>query len=319
MNILITGSSGFIGYHLTKKLLENGNQVYGVDNHNDYYDVELKKYRKACLKNKNFYFFQQDINQMSIKASEIDLAINLAAQPGVRVSAQQEKFYQSSNVDGFKEFCNFCELNNVKKIIYASSSSVYSDKKDQKYNENYSETIPTSLYGSSKLQNEKYASEVSNRSNISFIGLRFFSVYGPMGRPDMAYYLFTENIKNNKPLTLIQNGEMYRDMTYIDDIIAGTLKAIDYINKPANQCKNEIFNLGNDAPIKTFNLLELLEKEIGKKSVIQSVGAKKEHSFTHADITKAKNLLGYEPKVNLEDGIKSFLNWHMQYEHKKNT
>ena len=314
MKILVTGSSGFIGFHLIKKLLDSGHEVLGIDDHNDYYNPDLKFKRLALLDSKNFSFHLSDINNISIEDRNFDLAINLAAQAGVRVSKDKEYLYESSNISGFKSFCDFCIKKNIKKILYASSSSVYSDISEDKFCEISTSLKPKSKYGESKLLNEIYASKLVKSYDMSMIGLRFFSVYGPFGRPDMAYYYFTKAIKENRIISLNNEGNMYRDMTFIDDIIQGTLGAIDYVFKPECKNKNEIFNLGNDAPIKISYLLRKIEKILGKKALIQQSTTENESIKTHADITKAKNLLGYEPKVNFDEGIERFLDWHKHYE-----
>ena len=312
MKILVTGSSGFIGYHLVQRLLNDGHQVFGIDNHNDYYDVALKIIRKNKCHNKNFTFALNDINELNNIDHEFDIAINLAAQAGVRVQKNKEYLYAHSNINGFKSFCNFCKMMNIKKIIYASSSSIYSDSEDAKYQEINTKLKPKSLYGESKLANEKYASKFSKENNISFIGLRFFSVYGPYGRPDMAYYSFSNSLIKNKPIYLNNRGEMFRDMTFISDIVEGLIKAIDYSLE--NNFQHELFNLGNDSPIKTSKLLSVLEKKFNKKPTIINKSTKNEAIKTHADITKAKNLLGYVPVVSFEEGIELFTQWYKKYE-----
>ncbi len=314
MKVLVTGSSGFIGFHLIKNLLNFGYEVVGIDDHNDYYNPDLKLKRLALLNSKKFSFHLLDINNISLKDRNFDLAINLAAQAGVRVSKDKECLYESSNIAGFKSFCNFCREKDIKKIIYASSSSVYSDINKGKFCENETILKPKSKYGKSKLSNELYASELIKSYDLSMVGLRFFSVYGPFGRPDMAYYSFTKAIKENRTINLNNKGNMVRDMTFIDDIVQGILGAIDYIFKSENSNKNEIFNLGNDAPIKTSYLLSKIEKNIGKKALIQHFMTKNENIKTHADITKAKNLLGYIPKVSFDQGIERFLDWHKHHE-----
>ena len=314
MKILVTGSSGFIGFHLIKKLLSSGHEVVGRDDHNDYYNPDLKLKRLALLESKNFSFHLLDINGISVKDRNFDLAINLAAQAGVRVSKDKEYLYESSNIVGFQSFCNFCIENDINKILYASSSSVYSDTDKGKFCEHKTSLNPKSKYGKSKHLNEIHASELVKTFDLSMVGLRFFSVYGPFGRPDMAYYSFTKAIKENKTIGLNNKGNMYRDMTFIDDVIQGTLGAIDYLFNLESKNKNEIFNLGNDAPIKTSYLLHKIEKIIGKKALIEHFKTKNENIKTHADITKAKNLLGYDPKVSFNDGIERFLDWHKHYE-----
>ena len=312
MKILVTGSSGFIGYHLINELLKDGHEVIGVDNHSDYYDIKLKKLRKKALQSIRYSFYQQDINHMNIKDDDIDLAVNLAAQPGIRVKKEREHLYQHSNINGFEAFCNFCEQKKIKKIIYASSSSIYSDNHTKKFIEHSTKLEPKSLYGISKMMNESYANEFTRKSSTSMIGLRFFSVYGPYGRPDMAYFLFSNALRNNKTIYLNNHGVMARDMTFVDDVIEGIKGSISYLNKNAH-IKNEIFNLGNDDPISTRNLLSSIESILNKKTKVINLETKNEALITHADISKAKNLLGYAPKVKFNDGIKIFLDWHKKY------
>tara|TARA_B100000963_G_scaffold233313_1_gene203771 strand:+ start:1557 stop:2501 length:945 start_codon:yes stop_codon:yes gene_type:complete len=312
MRIFVTGSSGFIGFHLVKKLLNDGHSVVGIDNHNDYYNPALKFKRLSLLNSDNFTFYETDIKSLNIKESNFDLAINLAAQAGVRVPQEKQHLYKHSNIYGFKSFCNFCKKNNIKKILYASSSSVYSEINEGKFCEATTPLKPKSKYGESKLLNEIYASNFIKSYDASIIGLRFFSVYGPFGRPDMAYYTFSKAIKDKEIINLNNNGNMYRDMTFIDDIIDGIFGAIDFVSSVQN--KNEIFNLGNDKPIKTSDLLNRIEQIIGKKALIKPNKTENEAYKTHADITKAKNLLGYDPKVCFDVGIERFLDWHRYYE-----
>ena len=264
MKILVTGSSGFIGFHLVNILLNSGHKVVGIDDNNDYYNPKLKLERLALLNSENFTFYEGDINNFLKTEQNFDLAINLAAQAGVRVQKEKEYLYKHSNIEGFKSFCKLCNNGKVDKILYASSSSVYADINNSKFCETSTPLKPKSLYGKSKLANEIHASQLINNSDLSFVGLRFFSVYGPYGRPDMAYYAFTKAIKENKTINLNNNGNMYRDMTFIDDVIEGILGAIDYVMKPESKNKNEIFNLGNDSPIKVSDLLHMLEKTLKK-------------------------------------------------------
>ena len=312
MRVFVTGSSGFIGFHLVKKLLNDGHNVVGIDDNNDYYNRRLKFKRLSLLNSNNFTFYETDINNIDISKENFDLAINLAAQAGVRVPKEKEHLYKHSNIDGFMSFCSFCKKNKIKKILYASSSSVYSDINEGKFYETSTPLEPKSKYGESKLLNEIYASNLIKSYNASIVGLRFFSVYGPFGRPDMAYYIFTKSIKDNEAINLNNQGLMYRDMTFIDDIIDGIFGAIDYVSNA--QRKNEIFNLGNDTPIKTTDLLNRIEKIIGKKALVNFHNTENEVFRTHADITKAKNLLGYDPKVCFDEGIERFLEWHRHYE-----
>lgn len=314
MNVLVTGSSGFIGFHLVRKLLKQGHNVLGIDNHNNYYDKNLKLKRNALSSHENFAFFESGIDQLEnlkIDKRSIDIAINLAAQPGVRASDNDKKYYQSTNIDGFMYFCNFCINKEIKNVIYASSSSVYSGSQQGALSEESSQLAPKSLYGKSKLSNEIFASYISSQEDISILGLRFFSVYGPFGRPDMAYYKFTESIINQELITLYNDGNMFRDMTYIDDIIQGICGAINYACRV--KCKNEIFNLGTNQPIKISELLVFIESYLGKKTKINYEESLNESFYTHADISKAKKLLEYMPQTGFKNGMKNFMDWHKNY------
>ena len=314
MRILVTGSSGFIGFHLCKKLLEFGHEVVGLDNHSDYYDIKLKELRLNQLYNENFSFHLCDINNISLINSEFDLAINLAAQAGVRVKKENEYLYKSTNVDGFESFCRYCADKNIKNIIYASSSSVYSDEGIQAFNEKNTKLSPKSMYGRSKLENEIFAKNFSESYGLNMLGLRFFSVYGPWGRPDMAYFFFTRSLHDGSKIYLNNHGKMKRDMTYIDDIIDGTTRSINYLMTKNNEFSHEIFNLGNNKPVETAYLLSKLESLLGIKGNIVHKKTTNESLFTHADLTKSKSLLGYNPQYNFNVGINNFLRWYKDYE-----
>ena len=216
---------------------------------------------------------------MEIPDNNYDLAINLAAQAGVRVKKENEYLYQKTNIDGFKKFVDRCIENGIKKVIYASNSSVYSDTEGTKFSESSSLLEPKSFYGLSKLANEQLADEMSQKHDLSFVGLRFFSVYGPWGRPDMAYYLFTEKIKKNETLTLFNQGKMSRDMTYIDDIIDGIVASVNLITSSLN-AKHEIINLGNDKPISTKKLLKTIESELMQQASVKYAKTTNEAFFT---------------------------------------
>ena len=213
-------------------------------------------------------------------------------------------------------FVIFALKETSKKIIYASSSSVYSDNSDEKFKESHTLLRPKSLYGKSKLENEKYASQLSNNEDISIIGLRFFSVYGPYGRPDMAYYSFAKSLSNNEKIILNNYGTMARDMTYVDDIISGILSALELVAEEKTKFKNEIFNLGNDSPVMVISLLEEIEKQLSLKASVIHAHTNNEAKYTHADITKSQKILGYKPATSIDVGMKKFLKWYKRYEGK---
>lgn len=314
MKILITGSSGFIGYSLSKRLLELGHEVTGIDNHNDYYSTQLKEARKNELLDKKIDFLLLDLNDLDKLKGNFDIAINFAAQAGVRVPKKHQKKYEDSNIIGFKSFYSFCISRKIKKIIFASSSSVYCDQLSTKFREDQSTLKPKSFYGETKLFNEEYAKKKSIEYDIDTIGLRFFSVYGPYGRPDMAYYKFAKAILLNKEIKLFNKGKMSRDMTYIDDIVDGILLSLKRISANSRKEKYEIFNLGRDNPISTLELLKIIEKKLGKKSNIKHFQSFQESSFTHANLDKSRKFLGYNPIFKIDEGIENFLEWLLIYE-----
>ena len=317
MKFFITGAAGFIGFHLSLKLLLDGHHVYGIDNLNDYYSVELKQKRLSKLKEyKNFNFTKIDlVNLHELKKLSYDFAINLAAQAGVRLPKNQYYKYKDSNLTGFEAFLNFCSDNQVKKIIYASSSSVYSGIKNFCYSENEPLETPISEYAKTKIENEKLAKKFSKQTDSRIIGLRFFTVYGPYGRPDMAYYLFSKNVASEKEITLFNSGNTSRDMTYIDDITDGIMGSIRYIEN--NIFQHEIFNLGNDCPVETNQLLNLIERQFNAKAIRKNIKIMNEVKKTHANIQKSKKLLGYFPKTDIKDGLALFFEWFEDYHSSK--
>ena len=312
MRILITGVAGFIGFHLAKKLIKQGHEIVGIDNINDYYDTDLKKSRLSILESENFEFNELDINQISSLNKNFDLIINLAAQAGVRVPEEKKANYQHSNVDGFKKVIDYCIEHSIEKLIYASSSSVYDDSSSQSFSESDTDLKPKSLYGETKLFNEEYIEKLN--SKIDSVGLRFFSVYGPFGRPDMAYFSFTESLKKGQPIELHNNGSMARDMTFIDDAIDGIIKSIDFLMNSDKEIGNELFNIGNDSPILTLELLKTLENNLKIEAQVENIMVSDESLYTHANLDKSISMLGYNPKISFKEGIKEFLDWHKTYE-----
>ncbi len=311
MKILVTGSCGFIGFHLTNNLLEEGHEVLGIDNLNDYYDLKLKQTRLDLNKSyKNFSFYKVDIADKKLlsqlfKDFQPSIVINLAAQAGVRYSSINPDAYVHSNILGLLNIINLCAYFKTHKLIYASSSSIYGSSREVPYNEE-SEPEPISLYGKTKLINEIISESFTEKNIFQSIGLRFFTVYGPYGRPDMAYFKFSKRIKENKKIKIYNRGIMSRDMTYIDDIIKGIKLAIQADNLTN---RHEIFNLGNTKPIKTMDLLSLIEDHYGKKALIEYEDSENEVEITHANISKANSMIGYLPEININEGMDNFFSW----------
>jgi len=311
VKILITGAAGFIGYHLCKSLLEDDYEVLGIDNINDYYDTNLKILRLDQLKSyKNFKFDKIDIaDKESIKCSfesfKPNKVVNLAAQAGVRYSLVNPYAYMDSNLVGFLNIIELCRFNNVEGLIYASSSSVYGGNEKIPFCIEDRTDNPLSLYGATKKANELIAYSYSHLYGLNTSGLRFFTVYGPWGRPDMAMFIFAKKILNGEPIPVFNNGKMKRDFTYIDDIISGTRETID------NNYECKVFNLGNNSSVELMNMIEILEKEIGEKAIIDfqamQLGDVKE---TFADIDYSTKMLNYVPKTSIELGISKFVRWY---------
>tara|TARA_A100001015_G_scaffold313939_1_gene422306 strand:+ start:698 stop:1645 length:948 start_codon:yes stop_codon:yes gene_type:complete len=311
VKIIITGACGFIGFHLSKKLLEQNHSILGIDSLNDYYDLSLKEKRLTKLReSKKFKFFKFSLNDVKeieeiFKNFRPNIVINLAAQAGVRYSEINPNAYIDSNILGFLNILKLSLNYQIDKLIYASSSSVYGDNSKAPFKENYL-LNPISLYGKTKLSNELIAEEFSKLSPIQFIGLRFFTVYGPYGRPDMAYYKFSQKIQNKEKITLYNKGNMSRDMTYVDDIINGIVLSID---KKIFETRHEIFNLGNTHPISTIELIKIIERRYKRKALISHKSSENEVFITHADITKSQKVLGYKPLTNIIDGMYNFFEW----------
>ena len=311
--ILITGCAGFIGFHLTNKLLKN-NKVIGIDSLDKYYSIKLKKKRLTILKkNKNFKFFKNDLNDFeklkkNFKKSKIKYVIHLAAQPGVRISITNPYKTLKQNLLPFINILEFSRLKKIKKFIYASSSSIYGNTKLYPFNELDLNNTPVSVYGATKLSNEIIAKSYSKNFGIKCVGLRFFTVYGPYGRPDMAYYDFLNKLKNNKKINVFNKGKMLRDFTYIDDVISGILNVI----KKNFKDNHEVINIGKGKPDNLMDMINYLEKNYKKKFKIKftnniPLGDIKK---TYSNVKKAKKLINWNPKTTLNDGIKKFVTWY---------
>lgn len=311
MKILVTGCAGFIGSHLCEELLSNDHIVYGIDNINDYYD-QKQKYKnieeiKNHSKNYNFYFYHEDIRKTNlINDIDFDIVCNLAAMAGVRYSIENPLLYSDVNIIGTLKLLEDCVKNKVKKFIYASSSSVYGLNKKIPFCEKDNIEKCNSPYAVSKLCNESYAKMYNQLYGINTIGLRFFTVYGPRGRPDMAPYKFIKKILNNDAIDKYGTGETMRDYTYISDIVSGIMGAINLQNKN----ENKIYNLGNNSPISLNNFIKLCEEVCDKKALItQKDNQLGDVPVTYADIILASKELNYSPKVLLKDGLLNLKKW----------
>ncbi len=316
MKILITGAAGFIGFHLSNSLLKLGHEIVGMDNINDYYDISLKKDRLDLLiSNNNFKFHKIDLCDFEMLQSIVstfkpDIVINLAAQAGVRYSINNPFAYQKSNLEGFLNILEVCRQNNIKKLIYASSSSVYGNSEKEFFSEEDDVNNPISLYAATKKANELMAHTYSHLYNINCIGLRFFTVYGPFGRPDMAYFNFLKLLYSNKPIDVYGGGELYRDFTYIDDIINGIIGSIKLVeSEPYN-----IINLGNNKPIKLSDYILEIEKITGKVFIKNYLDEQPgDVKRTSANIDRAVSKLGYKPNVDINQGMTTFIKWYEEY------
>lgn len=322
--ILITGAAGFIGFHLTKKLMKD-NVIVAIDNINNYYSKSLKYARLNLLGvdsnynsiSENLKFINLDISKSKLIDKlfdyyDFDYVINLAAQAGVRHSINKPLDYIDSNIKGFLNILEASKKYKIKHLIYASSSSVYGGLNTDLFSENLNVDKPISIYAASKKANELMAHTYSSLFKLPTTGLRFFTVYGPWGRPDMAYYKFTENIINGKTIEVYNQGNMYRDFTYIDDIVDGIVKSLDFI--PKKEVPYSIYNIGNNKPIKLNYFIELLEKYTNKKAKINYKEIQKGDLIkTNADINLITNEIGYNPKVKIEVGLKNFVEWYKYY------
>jgi len=312
--VLVTGSSGFIGFSLSKKLLEEGRVVIGVDSMNSYYDVNLKNARLEILKAfDNFVFYEEEIQNMKalkniFKEQKVDVICNLAAQAGVRYSLEDPFSYEKSNLEGFLNLLEIARGHEMTNFVYASSSSVYGSNKKVPFSVDDRVDNPVSLYAATKKANELMAHAYSHLFNIPCTGLRYFTVYGPWGRPDMALFLFTDAILNDRPINVYNYGDMKRDFTYIDDIVAGTIAAID---RPSPY---EIYNLGNSKTEQLMTLIQILERELGREAERNMMPMQPgDVKQTSADIRKTRDNLGFDPKTPLEEGIKKFVEWYRPF------
>ena len=312
--IIVTGAAGFIGLHLAKSLLNDGYTVLGIDNMNDYYDPSLKQARLNQLtKYSEFSFAKIDIADLKqldyfFSVFQPDRLVNLAAQAGVRYSLENPHAYIESNVKGFMNILECCRHHKTKGLIYASSSSVYGGNEKIPFSVDDRVDHPISIYAATKKSNELMAHTYSHLYGLHTTGLRFFTVYGPWGRPDMAMNIFANKIHNGESIPVFNHGNMKRDFTYIDDIIAGTRSAIEF------NAKNEIYNLGNNNWENLMDMVALLEKSLGEKAIIDFEDIQPgDVEKTYANISKSKQDLEYEPTTSLDIGIPKFIQWFKEY------
>ncbi len=317
MTILVTGAAGFIGSHVVHALLARGETIIGVDNLNDYYTPALKHARLETLKKKSgFTFIEGDISgrddfAIALNGLTINSIIHLAAQAGVRYSLEAPFSYTDANITGHLNLLEYARHNDIAHMVYASSSSIYGRNTKTPFTEEDKSDLPASLYGATKKANELMASSYAHLYQIPLTGLRFFTVYGPWGRPDMAYWMFTEKILKGEPINIFNHGKMGRDFTYIDDIVDGVIAAHD--NPPgAPQSFHDVYNLGNDHPEELMTMVSHLETliniEATKNMMPMQAG---DVERTWADISKAKRQLGYSPKVSLQEGLSRYVDWRM--------
>lgn len=314
MSILVTGSAGFIGFHVSKELLELGEQVIGLDNVNDYYSQDLKWARNNILeKFENFSFFHKDIcDEESLQKifykNNIEKICHLAAQAGVRYSIENPLQYQRSNLEGFTKILEMARQFNIENLVFASSSSVYGGNKKVPFSVEDDINKPVSFYAATKVANEAMAYSYHHLYDIPLSGLRFFTVYGPWGRPDMAYFNFTDKIVKGEPIKVYNNGDMRRDFTYIDDIVNGVISALSRV------FDFEIYNLGNNKPINLLDFIGILEEKLGKKANKNMLPMQPGDMYeTYADISKSRKMLGFNPRVSIEEGLTKFVKWYKKY------
>jgi UDP-glucuronate 4-epimerase len=324
MTILVTGAAGFIGFHTTKALLERGDIVVGIDSINDYYDVNLKLARIKEAQSEKYTFIQLDMSDRDMlfsKLSQYDITsiIHLGAQAGVRYSLENPLAYVQSNVVGFTNILEFSRERSIKHLVYASTSSVYGANKKIPYVENDRTDQPIQFYAATKKANELMAHSYSHLFGIPTSGLRFFTVYGPWGRPDMALFKFTKNILSGEPIDVYNHGKHTRDFTYVTDIVEGVVKIHDKFigHQGKNKLHAEIFNIGSSSPVQLMDYIKEIEICLKKKSKINLLPLQPgDIEDTYADTTKLYNAVGYRPKTTVQEGVKYFVDWYLQYYHR---
>ncbi len=332
MKILVTGAAGFIGFHTAKALLDRGDQVIGLDNLNDYYDVSLKQARLAQLEGRNGYSFEKidlaDNASMEdlFRREKFERVIHLAAQAGVRYSIENPHAYVSSNLVGYMNILEGCRHNDVEHLVYASSSSVYGANTAKPFSIHQNVDHPLSLYAATKKSNELMAHTYAHLYGLPVTGLRFFTVYGPWGRPDMALFLFTRKILAGEPIDVFNNGEHARDFTYIDDIVEGVVRSVDRVAEPnadweganpdpgTSAAPYRLYNIGNNKPVRLMDYIACLERALGKTAEKNFLPLQPgDVPETYADIDDLTRDIGYQPATEIEDGIAKFVAWYRDY------
>jgi len=318
MKILVTGSAGFIGFHVSNYLLNQNHTVIGIDNLNNYYDVKLKKSRIKVLKNyKKFNFNKLDLINYKklntiIKKYKIRYVVHLAAQAGVRYSIENPKTYFKNNLEVFFNIIETCKNNKVKHLLFASTSSVYGENNKFPLNENNNTDKPISFYAATKKSNEVLAYSYSYIYNLPCTALRFFTVYGPYGRPDMALFKFTKNILENKKIELFNNGKHKRDFTYVADIVKGIISVLK--NPKDSKVPFNVFNIGRGNSRKLKDYLSSIEKKLGKKAEIKKLPLQLgDIKKTHSDISSLSKYSNYQPVTDIDEGISKFIEWYLKY------
>ena len=330
--ILVTGAAGFIGSHLSRRLLARGDEVVGLDNVNDYYDVRLKHDRLSLLEpEKNFRFVRMSLEERDgitdlFARERFDVVVNLAAQAGVRYSLQNPHAYIDSNIVGFMNILEGCRHNGVRHLVYASSSSVYGDNTRMPFSIHHTVDHPVSLYAATKKANELMAHTYSSLYNLPTTGLRFFTVYGPWGRPDMALFLFTKAILEGRSIDVFNHGKMQRDFTYVDDIVEGVMRVADNVPTPNSSWSGDtpdpgtsyapyrIYNIGNNSPVELMRFIEVLEECLGRKAEKNLLPIQAgDVPATYADVDDLTRDVGFKPATSIEDGIRRFVEWYRGY------
>jgi UDP-glucuronate 4-epimerase len=323
-NLLVTGVAGFVGFHLCQRLLDRGDTIIGIDNLNDYYDVSLKQARLEQLKNRSGFSFKkldladrEGINQLFAQGNFEQVA-HLAAQAGVRYSLKNPYAYIDSNLVGFLNILEGCRHSQIQHLVYASSSSVYGANKKIPFSVEDNVDYPISLYAATKKSNELIAHSYSHLYHIPMTGLRFFTIYGPWGRPDMAMFIFTKAILEEKPIDVFNYGKMQRDFTYIDDIVEGVIRTLDRIpqsgENPQTNAPYKLYNIGNNQPIELLHLIEVLETALGKPAIKNFMPIQPgDVPITYADVDALIQDIDFQPNTSIEVGVQNFVEWYRSY------